>query len=243
MPHSRVLSVAVLLVALSACASTGDSEPSSSPSSPSSTAASQRADSASGTAARGEIVQPGRPGEANRTLPPDTTLQAEKANEPDMMFVRMMVPHHAQALEMSALARTRAASDEVKALARRIEGAQGPEIQLMTTWLQSRGMDVPQDAGDLASHDGHSDHEAHGRLMAMNGMLTGQQMKELARARGARFDRLFLAGMIQHHRGAIAMANVALRDGREVQAQELAADIATSQRAEIQRMRAIQRAL
>lgn len=49
--------------------------------------------------------------------------------------------------------------------------------------------------------------------------------------------------MIQHHRGAIAMADVALRDGREIQAQELAADIATSPRAEIQRMRAIQRTL
>jgi uncharacterized protein (DUF305 family) len=36
-------------------------------------------------------------------------------------------------------------------------------------------------------------------------MLTEAQIKELAEARGPEFDRRFLAFMIQHHRGAVAM--------------------------------------
>ena len=39
----------------------------------------------------------------------------------------------------------------------------------------------------------------------MPGMLTAEQMEALRKAKGAEFDRLFLAGMIQHHNGALIM--------------------------------------
>jgi uncharacterized protein (DUF305 family) len=190
-----------------------------------------------------EIVQPGRPGESNETLPPDSTVEAAPTGEPDVIFMQMMVPHHAQALEMSALARTRAESESVQSLARRIEGAQGPEIQSMTGWLQARGIEVPETAEDVGDHAGHTDHEAHGEAMTMSGMLTDDQMRRLARSRGREFDRLFLAGMIRHHEGAIEMAGVALEQGSDMLALELAADVAAGQQAEIQRMRELQRQL
>jgi len=39
----------------------------------------------------------------------------------------------------------------------------------------------------------------------MPGMLTPEQMKALDAAHGAKFDELFLTGMIQHHKGALSM--------------------------------------
>ena len=190
-------------------------------------------------AAQGQILQPGRPGEANQTMDPDASVAAAPTNEADEMFVRMMVPHHAQALEMCALARSRARDDQVLAMARRIEGAQGPELMALTSWLQSRGIDVPRTLADLASHEGHTDHEAHEEAMSMHGMLTKQQMRALERARGSRFDRLFVAGMIQHHEGAVAMADTAGAEGSDLLALEMAAEISAGQSAEIERLRDI----
>jgi uncharacterized protein (DUF305 family) len=188
------------------------------------------------TAARSEILQPGRPGEPMETLDPDTTLSSAPASLGDKVFVQMMVPHHAQALDMCELARTRAREEQVVAVARRIEGAQGPEILTLSSWLQSQGIEVPESMEDVVGHEGH-----HGQAhdMTMPGMLTDREMRELRSARGAEFDRLFLRRMIQHHQGAVVMADSELTSGREQMALEMAGEIQTGQAAEIQRMREI----
>ncbi|WP_432476410.1 DUF305 domain-containing protein [Nocardioides sp. GXQ0305] len=191
--------------------------------------------------AQSEILQPGRPGEGNETLGPDASVEAAPTVEADVRFMQMMVPHHAQALEMTDLAETRASDDQVVALARRIEGAQGPEITAMTGWLQARGVSVPDDHSHHGDHSGARGGETHAERMP--GMLSEGQMDRLAAARGPAFDRLFLAGMIQHHQGAVDMADDEMTDGSDILALELAADIATGQQAEIQRMVAIRRQL
>jgi len=188
------------------------------------------------TAARSEILQPGRPGEPMETLDPDATLSPEPASLGDKVFVEMMVPHHAQALDMCELARTRARDEQVVAVARRIKGAQGPEILTLSSWLQSQGVEVPESMEDIMSHDGH--HEHHDE-MTMPGMLTDREMRELRSARGAEFDRLFLKRMIQHHQGAVVMADSELTTGREQMALEMAGEIQAGQTAEIQRLREI----
>ncbi len=190
-----------------------------------------------------KILQPGRPGEGNETLDPDTTVEQAPWNDDDARFMQMMVVHHAQALEMSELAQTRARNEQVVSLARRIKGAQGPEILAMASWLQGRGLEVPEtmaDLGDGAAHGGHGEHGGHA---AMPGMLTQRQLDRLAAARGAEFDRLFLAGMIEHHRGAVEMAGAVMESGSDTLVLELAADIATGQLAEIQRMQDVRRSL
>ena len=58
------------------------------------------------------------------------------------------------------------------------------------------------------------DHSEAGHDDSMMGMLTEQEMTQLARARGSAFDRLFLQGMIRHHRGALAMAENGRGRGR-----------------------------
>ncbi len=50
----------------------------------------------------------------------------EGFNDADVTFAQDMIPHHEQALEMAQLASDRAEDEQVRKLARRIEGAQDP---------------------------------------------------------------------------------------------------------------------
>jgi uncharacterized protein (DUF305 family) len=114
------------------------------------------------------------------------------STEADARFMSAMIGHHAQAIVMAGWAPSHGAGASVRRLAERIMSGQQDEIATMQQWLRDRARPVP---------DGH--HAEHGHLMP--GMLTEAQMNELAAARGPEFDRLFLAFMIQHHRGAVAM--------------------------------------
>lgn len=143
----------------------------------------------------------------------------------DTHFLQMMIPHHEQAVEMSALAVTNGASKEVQALAKQIADAQGPEIEQMTEWLTEAG--VPVDGG-MQMDMGHG-------MGMMDGMLDEEQMQALKDAKGADFDRLYLTGMIEHHEGAIMMAQMA-KQGDDPRVQKLADAIITSQTAEIEQM-------
>jgi uncharacterized protein (DUF305 family) len=75
--------------------------------------------------------------------------------------------------------------------------------------------------------------------MLMPGMLTDAQMKELDRARGPEFDRLFLSYMIQHHRGAVTMVRQLFSTRGAAQDEvtfKLASDVSADQSSEIARM-------
>ncbi len=113
-------------------------------------------------------------------------------------------------------------------------------------------MDPGDSAGDEAEA-GRMDHAAmnhgamnhgamnHGAMdhSSMPGMLSQAQLVELDAARGRDFDRLFLRYMIQHHGGAIAMADVLFgTDGGALddEAFKLASDINVDQETEIARM-------
>jgi uncharacterized protein (DUF305 family) len=155
----------------------------------------------------------------------DPGTHQEGWNDADAAFLEGMIPHHQQALEMAELARTRAESPDVLALAERIAAAQGPEILVMADWLVDHGREVPD--------------RAHHEPGALHGMLSDDQMAELAQADGAAFDELFLTGMVQHHEGAVEMALVALSDGEDQRVSELANDVNATQAAEIARMGAL----
>ncbi len=186
-----------------------------------------RAESGSGPA----VIQPGGPGEAAATLAPDAAVERGEVAHDDLAFVQMMIPHHAQALTMSELAPTRARSRQVKALARRILAAQRPEILAMAAWLTEQGVAVPSASDDPTAFD----HGEHGHA-AMHGMLTDEQLHALEDATGAEFDRLFLEGMIQHHDGAIEMADAVAKRGSDVRVTEMAEEMVIGQGAEVDRM-------
>jgi uncharacterized protein (DUF305 family) len=153
----------------------------------------------------------------------------------DTKFMTGMIAHHAQALTMAAMAPTHGASPAIRTLAARIENAQNDEIRLMQNWLRDRGQPVPE----LHRMDGRvmvhgADHD-----MSMPGMLTPERLAELDRARGAEFDRLFLTGMIQHHRGAVVMVQELFATdgaGQDEAAFKLASDVQVDQKTEIARM-------
>lgn len=175
------------------------------------------------------VVAPGKPGEKARTLTPEQAAKEKPDDSPnaaDHAYVQGMIEHHRQALTMSALAPQRASSDGVKRLAERISAAQQPEIGAMDRWLALH----PPTAG--SGGPGHD----HG---AMPGMATEQQLRQLADATGADFDRLFLRLMTAHHEGALKMAGAALAGGNNVAVEEMATEVVATQTAEIHRMRAM----
>ena len=82
------------------------------------------------------------------TVPsPASSQPADQAghNDADIAFAQRMIPHHAQAIEMAAMATTHATSPEVRELADNIKQAQQPEIDQMTGWLQTWGGRSPID--------------------------------------------------------------------------------------------------
>ncbi|MEW2163696.1 DUF305 domain-containing protein [Streptomyces sp. NPDC007084] len=174
------------------------------------------------------VIAPGKPGEAAETL---SAEEAEKRrsdddtpNTADLAYARMMITHHAQALEMAELAPKQARSGAVRRIAERIAAAQGPEIAAMKSWLKTNGR-----VGASAGHD-HA---------AMPGMATKAQLKELRATEGGAFDRLFLRLMITHHDGAIRMATDVKAQGNNIRIEEMADDVIAQQTTEISRMRAM----
>jgi uncharacterized protein (DUF305 family) len=75
--------------------------------------------------------------------------------------------------------------------------------------------------------------------MTMPGMLTSEQMQQLDAARGKEFDKRFLTGMIQHHRGAVEMVKELFATpgaGQDEAVFKFANDVNVDQTTEIARM-------
>ena len=223
--------VVVLGAALVACTGGGGGGDGDTGAAPEPAAGAASEPSASGSPDGPVVLLPGEPGEAAATATAVPELPESGFNHSDVAFVQMMIPHHAQALEMARLAAKHAVDPGVRRMAARVRAAQGPEIVMMSSWLADRNLDVPARDDDPREFD----HGAHGHD-PMTGMLTEQQLARLAAARGERFDRLFLRGMIAHHRGALEMATTAGSSGENVTVAELAGDIGATQLAEIARM-------
>lgn len=141
---------------------------------------------------------------------PTAQAQTEMSSD-DIMFAQMMIPHHQQAVDMGVLAETRAGREEVKKLAEEIKNEQAPEIALMKSWLEAAGAPVEM---------GHS--------MQMSGLLNASQMANLEAASGDQFDKLYLLSMIEHHKGAIEMAQSVV-ESKNADVRALAEAIISSQ--------------
>ncbi|NHC15767.1 DUF305 domain-containing protein [Motilibacter deserti] len=175
-------------------------------------------------------IQPGSPGEPNTTGSP--TIAPDTWSTADVEFATMMIPHHAQALEMSQLAPDRAQSPKVKAMAARIEAEQEPEIELFQAYLEERGQEVPP--ADWRTH-GHGHHSGSGELQ-MEGMATEEELEALKAAKGSAFDEMFLRMMIRHHQGALTMIDKWGDTPGEIRMNEMASEVGVTQQGEINRM-------
>ncbi|RYV52147.1 DUF305 domain-containing protein [Pengzhenrongella frigida] len=167
-------------------------------------------------------------GSMSASAPTAPTSGIEDAhNDVDVEFTQNMVVHHEGAIVMADLAARVAGAPEVKALGERIAAAQEPEILDMTSWLVAWGeqsaADVDMDGMDMGGMD-------------MGGLSQDEAMADLTAATGEGFDRRFLELMIEHHRGAIEMADAELASGSSPQALALARAIIEAQNAEITEM-------
>lgn len=174
-------------------------------------------------------------------------------NDADVAFAQGMIPHHQQAIEMVDMLLAKQGIDpEVVSVANTIKNDQGPEIAQMRGWLQEWGVSsssTPAPSGtEMPGHNmpGHSmpGHQMPsgemGDMPGMSGgghgMMSDADMAALQNAQGAEASRLFLTQMIEHHNGAIMMAQQEIDNGQFPPAVELARSIAASQQAEIDTM-------
>lgn len=193
---------------------------------------------------RAPIVQPGAPGKPVKTLSAATAAARPRSPaEADVSFMQGMIHHHAQAVEMVDLLRTRGLSKDLLAFGERITISQSDEIQFMKDWLVEHGKPVApahNHAEHMAAVKAGANPAAMDAMPMMPGMLTAEQMAALAKAKGAEFDRLFLTGMIQHHIGALVMVDDLFDTpgaGQDSVLYDFATDIDNTQRAEIEIMR------
>ena len=154
---------------------------------------------------------PASDGHADRehTDEPTATVEPAGYNDDDVAFATNMIPHHQQAVDMSALVPDRSTNPQVIELASRISAAQGPEIETLKVFL----VQWKENPDASTGHGGHGS-------MPMSGMV----------------DEATLA-MIGHHQGAIEMAKAEIANGENVDAIGLAKTIIDAQQAEIEQMK------
>jgi uncharacterized protein (DUF305 family) len=164
-------------------------------------------------------------GDHTKTDEPVITGQPAGFNADDVAFATNMIPHHQQAVDLSAMVPDRSTNAELIALAQQISSAQQPEINVMKVFLVQW----------KENPDTNSGHVGHGS--PMQGMVDEATMTKLESLTGAEFDKLWLESMISHHQGAIEMAKAEVANGDNVDAKALAKNIVTTQEAEIGQMK------
>ena len=200
--------------------------------------------------------------QANAAPPATTSPSATAAhNDVDVMFAQHMIPHHQQAIEMSDIVLSKQGIDpRVVELAGQIKAAQAPEIEQMQGWLDQWGQPaMPNMPGhsmmpsqtDVPGMPGHSmmptqtgmpgmpSEDMMPGMDGMSGMMSEEDMNALRNAQGVDASKLFLQQMIEHHQGAIMMAQHEISSGQYPDTVALARSIATSQQQEINTMQGI----
>ena len=137
----------------------------------------------------------------------------------EIMFAQMMIPHHEQAISMSATALKKSRNQEILKLAWQIKSLQSSETSQLGYWLKATDSSMTMD------HD-----------MKMSGMLTVKELASLKRLTGTQFDRTFLQLMIKHHQGALEMLDL-IDDSKNTEAKALAKAIKSAQSKEITSMK------
>lgn len=153
-------------------------------------------------------------------------------NEADVAFATDMIPHHSQAQMMVDMTLGRDLDPRVRRLTEEIRTTQVAEIEKMADWLEDWGEPLPE------TPNSHTN--AHGEGMKMHldmpGAMSPQELRKLDGTRGDAFQDMWLRMMIEHHEGAIEMAEVEQEDGAFEPAVKMADKIERTQTAQIEQM-------
>jgi uncharacterized protein (DUF305 family) len=162
-------------------------------------------------------------------------------NDADVDFAGDMIQHHAQALVMVDMTMGRDLDPETVELTEGIRAAQAPEIEQMADWLEDWDQPVPETSRDHANAhaDEHGGDDGAEMDADMPGMMSAEEMDALEKASGEEFRTMWLELMIEHHQGAVEMAETVVEEGQNAEVRALAEDIIRTQSDEISTMQAL----
>ncbi len=145
----------------------------------------------------------------------------ENGKYSDKAFIDAMVPHHQGAIEMARVALGNAEHEEIEELSRNIISSQQAEIAELKSIKQEEfgTSNVPMEMS----------------MEQMRGM--GMMMDPQRLAKREHFDEAFIDAMIPHHQSAIEMAQGALENSDNPKIKELAQNIISAQKREIEQMK------
>ena len=150
-------------------------------------------------------------------------MEGMQANDADVAFAKGMLPHHEGAVDMAEIQLKYGKDDTMRKLAEDVIAAQEAEIKQMEDWLEANPDTEEQpntiemrQAYDASMQSMHDD--------MMQGILSEDA------------DMAFAKGMLPHHEGAVAMAEVQLKYGKNEEMRKLAQEIIDAQKAEIDLM-------
>jgi uncharacterized protein (DUF305 family) len=138
----------------------------------------------------------------------------------DQTYIRHMVTHHAQGIELATIAAQRGNDPHLRALAALMVASQVGESRLFENFWRG-WFDEPMAVCTPEER------------RTMPGLLTADQIATLAYAPQARFDDLFVALMTEHHKGAVKMADDELRGTGDVRLRIMAHAIRHEQQGQI----------
>ena len=150
-----------------------------------------------------------------------TGVQAKNA---DVGFAKGMIAHHQGAIAMANVELQYGKDAEMKALAQKIVDAQQGEIKFMQDWLTKNEASQPtaSNAKEVTQAYQQKDMDNHDAMM--QGTMDADP------------DIAFAKGMIPHHQGAIDMASVEEKYGKNPDMLKLAGQIKQAQTPEIKQM-------
>lgn len=144
-------------------------------------------------------------------------------------FLRDMVTHHGQAVEMSLIVRDRTADENLRYLTTDIAMTQATQIGTMQGYLSL--WDVPPTGKDKPMT--WMGHPVDGR---MPGMAAPEEIQQLSSLPVDQAEVLFLQLMIRHHQGGVEMAKAVLDRSDQDQVVLLAERVVLTQQTEIDAM-------
>ncbi|RSN63230.1 DUF305 domain-containing protein [Amycolatopsis sp. WAC 04182] len=166
----------------------------------------------------------------SQTAPPGSSPVAQQAavpfNDADVAFARQALAHHQQGVDLASLAETRAANEQLKALAKRVIDTHEPEIARLSGLIEAWGQPAPDDP--------NLEH------IQRDGYISPGDMAALAGLSGKDFDRQFAARLLRQREAGVRIADTETQHGRNPDARDLAATTSRSQQQEISDLRGFQ---
>ena len=146
----------------------------------------------------------------SHTLHP-TADAATLAMPYDLLFIDGMMMHHLAAVDMANAALQSATSPDIKSLAEQIVTAQAAEVTQLRDWRAAWYPDAPMTSG------------------------TGTDMgaMEVSTDEAIPYDIRWINAMITHHKGAISMAEDAMKQAEHAELKTLATAVIAAQTSEV----------